>query len=84
MAGEDRLDLRLPKVVYVLMTLVSLSVAVYKLGNLGMLPTTPSDWIEFLHQAPVRAGPRWRLLPVWLTRGNRAQPLEYSTGGLAP
>jgi hypothetical protein len=37
-----------PKLLYIAMNLASLGVAVYKCASLGLLPTTPSDWIALL------------------------------------
>jgi hypothetical protein len=45
------------KVSYVAINLVGLFMAAYKLSNLGLLPTTESDWLEFMQQAPVKPPP---------------------------
>eukprot|EP01112_Ceratiomyxa_fruticulosa_P002037 TRINITY_DN1217_c0_g2_i18.p1 TRINITY_DN1217_c0_g2~~TRINITY_DN1217_c0_g2_i18.p1 ORF type:complete len:160 (+),score=25.82 TRINITY_DN1217_c0_g2_i18:354-833(+) len=37
-----------PKIIYILLNLLSLSVALYKCSNMGLLPTAPSDWISML------------------------------------
>jgi len=36
-----------PKLVYIGLNVLSLAVAVYKCSTLGLLPTTPSDWIAY-------------------------------------
>jgi len=37
-----------PKAVYIALNLVALAIAVYKCSTLGLLPTTPSDWVSML------------------------------------
>jgi len=41
-------SLFLPKLTYIGINLVTLSIAVYKCSVLGLLPTTVSDWISYL------------------------------------
>eukprot|EP00038_Savillea_parva_P027402 m.59360 g.59360 ORF g.59360 m.59360 type:complete len:222 (-) comp7884_c0_seq2:1646-2311(-) len=47
---ETDLDFTVQKVAYVAINLLSLFMAAYKLSSLGLLPTTDSDWLEFMEQ----------------------------------
>lgn len=51
---ETDLDFMVQKVAYVAINLLSLFMAAYKLSSLGLLPTTDSDWLEFMEQGEVR------------------------------
>lgn len=37
------------KVMFVILNLAWVAAALYKLSNLGLLPTTDADWIPFYH-----------------------------------
>ena len=50
---DTNVDFTMQKVSYVAINLIGLFMAAYKLSNLGLLPTTDSDWLEFMQQAPV-------------------------------
>merc|ERR1712070_393298 len=52
MDGEGRTSLILSKLVYVVLNLVAMLGALYKMSLMGLLPTTPSDWVSFLEVPP--------------------------------
>ena len=45
-------SLILSKLVYVVLNLVAMLGALYKMSLMGLLPTTPSDWVSFLEVPP--------------------------------
>ncbi|XP_074280441.1 uncharacterized protein LOC141605525 [Silene latifolia] len=45
---DSKVDLLLPKVVYIALNLVGLGLGVWKLNTLGLLPTHASDWVSSL------------------------------------
>lgn len=45
---EEGLDLRIPKLIFISLQLLSLGVALYKCSTMGLLPITSVDWINFL------------------------------------
>eukprot|EP01135_Chromosphaera_perkinsii_P006556 Nk52_evm1s542 gene=Nk52_evmTU1s542 len=48
---EDmKVDVLIPKLVFVGLNLVCIGMAFYKLQNMGLLPTSSSDWLAFLPQ----------------------------------
>jgi hypothetical protein len=51
--GEDDGYVRLMKVGYGALNLVNLGLALYKCNTIGLFPTTPSDWLEFMHAPQV-------------------------------
>ena len=42
------MDIRLPKLLFIGMQLVSLSAALYQCSRMGLLPMTSADWISFI------------------------------------
>lgn len=47
-------DLTLPKLLYVLLNLAGVGVALWKANSLGLLPTSPTDWVQLRHvQTPL-------------------------------
>jgi len=44
---DSKTSFILPKLLYIFFNVFSLSMAVYKCWSLGLLPTTPSDWLSF-------------------------------------
>merc|ERR1712046_112511 len=49
---RGRTSLILSKLVYVVLNLVAMLGALYKMSLMGLLPTTPSDWVSFLEVPP--------------------------------
>ncbi|KAL0092006.1 hypothetical protein J3Q64DRAFT_1726504 [Phycomyces blakesleeanus] len=47
-AKRPEADLLLPKLTYIGLQLVIILLGVYKINNMGLLPTTTSDWLAFL------------------------------------
>jgi hypothetical protein len=45
---DGTIDLMQPKLTYVAGNLVNVAAALYKLGNMGLLPTTSADWTWLL------------------------------------
>jgi Protein of unknown function (DUF1077) len=45
---EDGIDLRLPKLIYLSLQVLSLGVALYKCSTMGLLPVTSADWTNLL------------------------------------
>ncbi|KAI8053938.1 hypothetical protein BDF22DRAFT_682154 [Syncephalis plumigaleata] len=41
-------ELALPKLVFILMNLLTILLGVYKLSAMGLLPTATSDWLAFM------------------------------------
>ena len=52
-SGDEPVDLLWQKVAYVMLNLLGCALAAYKLRNMGLLPTTSSDWLEFQHESQV-------------------------------
>ena len=46
--GEEGIDTRLPKLMYVAMQLLSLGIALYQCSRMGLLPVTSADWTSFI------------------------------------
>jgi ER membrane protein complex subunit 4 len=46
--GEEGLDTRLPKLLYIAMQLLSLGIALYQCSRMGLLPVTSADWTSFI------------------------------------
>lgn len=44
----------LQKLIYLLGNIAAVAVALYKCHSMGLLPTHPSDWLDFLED-PIRA-----------------------------
>eukprot|EP01018_Ginkgo_biloba_P013771 Gb_09592 [translate_table: standard] len=49
---DARIDILLPKVVYIALNLAGLLLGIWKLNSLGLLPTHPYDWVSSLRPAP--------------------------------
>jgi hypothetical protein len=47
-------NLVMPVAVYILMQLGNLALGVWKCGQMGLLPTTSSDWLAFMEAKQVR------------------------------
>lgn len=47
-AGEVKLNLRLPKLIFLGFQLLSLCLALYKASTLGLLPLTSADWVSYI------------------------------------
>lgn len=45
---EDGVDLKLPKLIFLGLQLLSLAVGLYKCSTMGLLPLTSADWIGYL------------------------------------
>ena len=45
---EDDVDLKIPKLIYLSLQLLSFGVAVYKCSTMGLLPLTSADWVSTL------------------------------------
>lgn len=45
---EEGVDLKIPKVIFAFLQILSLAVALYKCSTMGLLPLTSSDWIDYL------------------------------------
>ena len=43
----------LQKVVFILANLVGIALAIYKFNSMGLLPTSQSDWLEFMEAREV-------------------------------
>lgn len=49
---DSRIDLLLPKVVYIALNLAGMLLGIWKLNTLGLLPTHASDWVSSLSPPP--------------------------------
>jgi hypothetical protein len=49
---EEGLDLKLPKLIFLGLQLLSLGVAVYKCSTMGLLPLTSADWVSNIPTIP--------------------------------
>ena len=45
---EDGVDLRLPKLIFLALQILSLGVGLYKCSTMGLLPITSADWTNLL------------------------------------
>ncbi len=45
---EEGIDLKMPKLIYAGLQLLSLGVALYKCSTMGLLPLTSADWVSYL------------------------------------
>ncbi len=45
---EEGVDLRLPKLIFISLQIVSLLMALYKTYTMGLLPATSADWASYL------------------------------------
>lgn len=45
---EEGVDLKIPKLIFASLQLLSLGVALYKCSTMGLLPLTAADWIDYL------------------------------------
>jgi hypothetical protein len=45
---DEGLDLRLPKLIFLSLQVLSLGVALYKCSTMGLLPVTSADWTTLL------------------------------------
>jgi hypothetical protein len=48
LSEDDGGQVLLMKLGYAALNIVNVSLAVYKCNTMGLFPTTPSDWLEFL------------------------------------
>ena len=48
MSGPERASLIQSKCIFVFMNGLAMSGALYKMSLMGLLPTTPSDWVSYL------------------------------------
>merc|ERR1712228_300924 len=52
MTAIDKTSLLTSKATFVLLNMVAMSGALYKMSLMGLLPTTPADWVAFLDLPP--------------------------------
>ena len=52
MGAAERASLLTSKLTFVMMNLLAMSGALYKMSLMGLLPNTPSDWVNFLAVPP--------------------------------
>ena len=52
MSGPERANLLTSKLTFVAMNLLAMTGALYKMGTMGLLPNTPSDWVSLLSVPP--------------------------------
>ena len=45
---EEGVDLKIPKLIFIALQILSLAVAVYKCSTMGLLPLTSADWVSYL------------------------------------
>eukprot|EP01038_Epipyxis_sp_PR26KG_P008315 gene8315-11249_t len=43
---EEGVDLKIPKLIYIALQILSFGVAVYKCSTMGLLPVTSADWVS--------------------------------------
>lgn len=48
--GEGHVDLRLPKLIYISIQLIALTMGLYKCSTMGLLPLTSADWTSYIPQ----------------------------------
>mmetsp|Transcript_12414 Transcript_12414/g.18299 ORF Transcript_12414/g.18299 Transcript_12414/m.18299 type:complete len:179 (-) Transcript_12414:4-540(-) len=46
---DGKVDLLIPKIVFILVNLAGIGTGVYKCGTMGLLPVTSADWTSYLH-----------------------------------
>ena len=46
--GEEGVDLRLPKLLFLALQIIGLAVGLYKTYTMGLLPVTSADWTSFI------------------------------------
>ena len=66
-AASEEVDLTFQKLSYFALQLAGLGMAGYKLRNLGLIPSTASDFLEFIENEEVRSDPP----PPGCAPGNR-------------
>lgn len=83
MTDGDKTTLIMWKLCFVVMNFLAMSGALYKMSLMGLLPTTPSDWVSFLAVPTVRSRrPAPPFAATALTRSTlRAQPVQFSAAG---
>ena len=52
MSGPEKATLITAKLTFVAMNILAMSGALYKMSTMGLLPNTPSDWVNFLSVPP--------------------------------
>ena len=52
MGAAEKASLLTSKLTFVGMNLLAMTGALYKMSMMGLLPTTPSDWVSFLSVPP--------------------------------
>lgn len=52
MGAAEKASLLTSKATFVAMNLAAMSGALYKMSTMGLLPTTPSDWVSLLSVPP--------------------------------
>ena len=52
MGAAEKANLLMSKITFVGMNLLAMSGALYKMSTMGLLPTTPSDWVSLLAVPP--------------------------------
>ena len=52
MGGGEKASLLTSKLTFVAMNMLAMSGALYKMSLMGLLPNTPSDWVNFLAVPP--------------------------------
>ena len=45
---EEGIDLKIPKLIFASLQVLSIGVALYKCSTMGLLPVTSADWINYL------------------------------------
>lgn len=53
--NEEGLDLKFPKLVFLLLQLLAFGVGLYKCSTMGLLPLTSADWVSTLPISPYEA-----------------------------
>lgn len=43
---DSGVDLIMPKLIYIALNLAGMGLALYKCNSLGLLPTSPADWVQ--------------------------------------
>ena len=45
---EDPVDLKIPKLIFIALQLLTIAMALYKCSTMGLLPLTSSDWTVYI------------------------------------
>lgn len=72
----------LQKLTFVLANMVGIGLAVWKFNRMGLLPTSPADWLEFIEARQVSLTSQITYMKRFKVSPFLCQNLEVSGGGM--